>query len=198
MVQQLQHRMTVWHRMVYDQATNPLAVVQVVHLKKWHYESLGKTNCNPKSPKLCPKHRPSDPPNGRFQDLFHEDGCLTGDVAYVACMPWPKNPQTRLGPTGPDSARLGPWPDAPCMVRPACSACVYPNLLRHKAPGPSTAPRCICLNPLMAADNHETFMLGGDLAYTTSRIISQSIIYRLVGSTSAALAVQPAPGTRTR
>ena len=104
MVQQLQHRMTVWHRMVYDQATNPLAVVQVVHLKKWHYESLGKTNCNPKSPKLCPKHRPSDPPNGRFQDLFHEDGCLTGDVAYVACMPWPKNPQTRLGPTRPDSA----------------------------------------------------------------------------------------------
>ena len=89
---------------------------------------------------ICPS-----PPNGRFQDLFHEDGCLTGgDVAYVACMPWPKNPQTRLGPTRPDSARLGPWPDAPCMVRPACSACVYPNLLRHKAPGPSTAPRCIC------------------------------------------------------
>lgn len=49
---------------------------------------------------ICPS-----PPNGRFQDLFHEDGCLTGgDVAYVACMPWPKNPQTRLGPTRPDSA----------------------------------------------------------------------------------------------
>lgn len=117
MVQQLQHPMI---RMVYDQATNPLAVVQVVHLKKWHYESLGKTNCNrlplgitqwscfrtdsghDKSqaigylPPTCdPKIPcPSDPPNGRFQDLFHEDGCLTGkNVAY---MPWPKNPQTRL------------------------------------------------------------------------------------------------------
>ena len=90
------------------------------------------------------------------------------------------------------AAQLGPWPDAQCMVRPACSACVCPNLLRHRAPAPFTAPRCTCFPRWQLT--------------TTKRLCWEVICKHLANIdilatlgfcqiSAAQLAVQPAPGT---